>query len=312
MYVRKRIEQNLGLDPERTILAQGTLRPDLIESGSRLASGKADVIKTHHNDTELVRQLRAEGRVLEPLKDLHKDEVRALGEMLGLPAELVWRQPFPGPGLAIRIICAKDAFIENYDEVATQLAEFGDDKTTVNLLPIKTVGVQGDGRSYSYAAVLSGEENWSKLFDLAREIPKKVKGANGVNRVVFAFGEPIESGDKEAITPTLLTSDVIEQERRADHIVNEILREYGLNRSLSQVPVILTPVSFGEAGKRSVAIRPFITNDFMTGRPAVPGQDMPEEALHEIVKSLLADQDLNLARVMLDLTSKPPGTTEWE
>lgn len=90
----------------------GTLRPDLIESASELASVKADAIKTHHNDTELVRELRKQGRVVEPLKDFHKDEVRAIGKDLGLPSELVQRHPFPGPGLAIRIVCAEEPYIE--------------------------------------------------------------------------------------------------------------------------------------------------------------------------------------------------------
>lgn len=94
------------------MLGQGTLRPDLIESASTIASSKADVIKTHHNDTELVRQLRNEGRVVEPLKDFHKDEVRNLGRDLGLPNELVMRHPFPGPGLAMRVLCAEEPYIE--------------------------------------------------------------------------------------------------------------------------------------------------------------------------------------------------------
>lgn len=109
--------RTLGLDPEHTILAQGTLRPDLIESASSIASsaGNAACIKTHHNDTQLVRQLRDLGRVVEPLADYHKDEVRVLGELLGLPKELVWRQPFPGPGLAIRIICTDRPFRTEQD-----------------------------------------------------------------------------------------------------------------------------------------------------------------------------------------------------
>ena len=99
-YIRR-----LGLNPESVLLAQGTLRPDLIESGSTVAcaSRAADTIKTHHNDTHLVRKLRSLGRVIEPLQDYHKDEVRDLGLALGLPEHLVWRQPFPGPGLAIRV-----------------------------------------------------------------------------------------------------------------------------------------------------------------------------------------------------------------
>lgn len=103
---------DMKMRPEDVFLAQGTLRPDLIESASSLVSSKAEVIKTHHNDTELVRKLRDEGRVIEPLKDFHKDEVRQLGYELGLPAHLVERHPFPGPGLAIRILCADEAYIE--------------------------------------------------------------------------------------------------------------------------------------------------------------------------------------------------------
>ena len=102
----------LKLKPEEVFLGQGTLRPDLIESASALASSNADAIKTHHNDTELVRQLREEGRVVEPLKDFHKDEVRILGKDLGLPHQLVQRHPFPGPGIAVRILCIDEPYME--------------------------------------------------------------------------------------------------------------------------------------------------------------------------------------------------------
>lgn len=88
--------EELELSPKDVFLGQGTLRPDLIESASDLASNKADAIKTHHNDTPLVRQLRDQGQVVEPLKDFHKDEVREIGRHLGLPADMVERHPFPG------------------------------------------------------------------------------------------------------------------------------------------------------------------------------------------------------------------------
>jgi GMP synthase (glutamine-hydrolysing) len=92
------------LELNNFLLCQGTLRPDLIESASNLASSNAQTIKTHHNDTNLVRQKRKEGLIIEPLKDYHKDEVRELGLMLGLDKNMVYRHPFPGPGLAIRIL----------------------------------------------------------------------------------------------------------------------------------------------------------------------------------------------------------------
>lgn len=96
MQVTEEVLSELKLNYDDVYLAQGTLRPDLIESASHLASGGADAIKTHHNDTEMVRALRAKGRVIEPLKDFHKDEVRKLGLDLGLPDHVVMRHPFPG------------------------------------------------------------------------------------------------------------------------------------------------------------------------------------------------------------------------
>jgi GMP synthase (glutamine-hydrolysing) len=307
MKVMEQVVSELKLEPKNTVLAQGTLRPDLIESASHLASSKAAVIKTHHNDTPLVRELRAAGRVIEPLQDYHKDEVRELGTMLGLPQDLVWRQPFPGPGLAIRLLCATKPYItDDFDDIERKLAEFEDAETSAHLLPVRTVGVQGDGRSYNYIAALSGKQDWAKLMATAREIPKRV---HAVNRVVYVFGDKL-TGSVRGITPTYLEPEAISQLRIADECVNGILRKYGLSESLSQVPVISFSVHFGQVGKRSIGIRTFITNDFMTGVPAMPGEQIPAEALEEIVKKMLKVP--GIARVVYDLTSKPPGTTEWE
>jgi GMP synthase (glutamine-hydrolysing) len=307
MKVMEQVVNDLKLDPKNTVLAQGTLRPDLIESASHLASSKAAVIKTHHNDTQLVRKLRAKGRVIEPLKDYHKDEVRELGTMLGLPQELVWRQPFPGPGLAIRLLCAKKPYMtEDFEIIEKQLKKFEDQDMSAHLLPVRTVGVQGDGRSYSYLAALSGNASWEKLFTKAREIPKKI---HNINRVVYVFGDKLDGHVRE-ITPTYPEPEAVRQLRLADMHVNNILRKYSLTESLSQVPVVSFPVSFGEKGKRSIGIRTFITNDFMTGVPAVPGKQIPLEALELMVKKVLTVP--GIGRVAYDLTSKPPGTTEWE
>ena len=120
MGVAHEIIEDLNLNPDEVMLGQGTLRPDLIESASGLVSGQADVIKTHHNDTDLVRQLRARKKVVEPLSEFHKDEVRRLGQDLGLPSELTQRHPFPGPGLAIRILCASEPYMEK-DFAETQV-----------------------------------------------------------------------------------------------------------------------------------------------------------------------------------------------
>jgi GMP synthase (glutamine-hydrolysing) len=307
MKVMEHIVADLKLDPKDTVLAQGTLRPDLIESASHLASSKAAVIKTHHNDTQLVRELRVSGRVIEPLQEYHKDEVRELGSMLGLPQELVWRQPFPGPGLAIRLLCAKEPYMtDDFDAISKALKNFEDEDMAASLLPVRTVGVQGDGRSYSYLAGLSGKADWPKLFAKAREIPKKI---HDINRVVYIFGSKLRGPIRE-VTETYPEPEAIEQLRLADMHVNDVLRKYGLTQSLSQVPVVSFPVHFGKPGSRSIGIRTFITNDFMTGVPAVPGKQIPFKALDEIVERVLSVP--GISRVVYDLTSKPPGTTEWE
>lgn len=308
MKVAEKAIEELGLSFDEIYLAQGTLRPDLIESASKIASSKADVIKTHHNDTNLVRKLRESGRVIEPLRDYHKDEVRRLGRLLQLPEELVERQPFPGPGLGVRIICSEKPYIhDDFNQINEQLKKYGGSSIKATLLPIQTVGVQGDGRTYSYLVGLSGEKNWEELFRIAKEIPREI---SKVNRIAYIFGRKIK-GDVKSITPTFPRPDAISQLQNADDIVNTILLEYGLTRKLSQVPVVSFPVNFGFKGKRSIAIRTFITNDFMTGKAAAPGQDFPEEALDKMVKKIKKNVE-GIARIAYDLTSKPPGTTEWE
>lgn len=300
--------EKMNFSQEKIVLVQGSLRPDLIESASTTASKIADVIKTHHNDAPLVRKLREKGKIVEPLADYHKDEVRELATSLGIPEEIVWRQPFPGPGLSIRILCTLKPYVPNdFLSINAQLKAYETKDNSITLLPIRTVGVQGDGRSYSYLAGISGKPNWEELFTLAKEIPKKV---HTVNRVVYVFGEKLTHPITE-ITPTLLTNETVVLLRQADDIVNQILYKHKLMKKLSQVPVILFPVSFGIPGNRSIAIRTLITKDFMTGVPAVPGKEMPLEALNEMVKRILNEVP-TISRVAYDLTSKPPATTEWE
>uniref|UniRef100_A0A6I8P747 GMP synthase [glutamine-hydrolyzing] n=1 Tax=Ornithorhynchus anatinus TaxID=9258 RepID=A0A6I8P747_ORNAN len=339
----------MNLKPEEVFLAQGTLRPDLIESASLVASGKAEVIKTHHNDTELIRKLREEGKVIEPLKDFHKDEVRVLGRELGLPEDLVSRHPFPGPGLAIRVICAEEPYVcKDFPETNNILKIVADFSASVKkphtllqrvkactteedqeklmqitslhslnafLLPIKTVGVQGDCRSYSYVCGISSKDDpdWESLMFLARLIPRM---CHNINRVVYVFGPPVKEPPTD-VTPTFLTTGVLSTLRQADFEAHSILRESGYAGKISQMPVILTPLHFDRdplqkqpSCQRSVVIRTFITSDFMTGIAATPGNEIPVEVVLKMVTEI--KKIPGISRVMYDLTSKPPGTTEWE
>ena len=140
-------------------LVQGTLYPDVVESGG--GTGAAS-IKSHHNVGGLPGDL--EFQLVEPLRTLFKDEVRRAGQALGLPAEIVWRQPFPGPGLAIRIVGEVTAerlrIVSAADAIArAELSAAGLDRDiwqcpVVLLADVRSVGVQGDGRSYGYPVVL--------------------------------------------------------------------------------------------------------------------------------------------------------------
>lgn len=181
-------------------LAQGTLYPDVIESGHGYA-GKSAGIKLHHNVGGLPEQLGFD--LVEPLRDLFKDEVRKLGQVLGLPDAIIWRHPFPGPGLAVRVLGEvtreKLAVLRDCDEilleeiVAANLYRATSQVFAV-LLPVQSVGVMGDGRTYESVVAIRAVEtqdfmtaDWSRipyavLDSISRRIINEVRG---VNRVVY-------------------------------------------------------------------------------------------------------------------------------
>ncbi len=181
-------------------LAQGTIYPDRIESGL----GISHTIKSHHNVGGLPKEIGFEG-IVEPLKDLFKDEVRELGLLLGLPSSLVYRQPFPGPGLAIRIIGEisqeKIKIVQEADAIfREEMAKNGFDKKAnqyfAALSNMRSVGVMGDGRSYEYAIVLRAVSTDDFMTAKASELPysflayvssRIVNEVKGVNRVLFDF-----------------------------------------------------------------------------------------------------------------------------
>ncbi len=186
--------------PNAHYLAQGTLYPDVIESGQSLA-GEAANIKLHHNVGGLPAELGFD--LIEPLRDLFKDEVRQVGTLLGLPEEMVWRHPFPGPGLAVR--CLGEITKERLDllrkadnilieEIIANGLYRKTSQTFVVLLPVRSVGVMGDGRTYdSVAAVRSVDTNdfmtadWSRLpYDVLATISNRIiNEVKGINRVVY-------------------------------------------------------------------------------------------------------------------------------
>jgi GMP synthase (glutamine-hydrolysing) len=186
--------------PGARFLAQGTLYPDVIESGGD-RDGPAATIKHHHNVGGLPAELGFE--LIEPLRDLFKDEVRRLGLELGLPDRLVWRHPFPGPGLAVRCLGEVDAVrlevLRQADAIfLEELRNAGLERKVAQafavLLPVQSVGVMGDGRTYEDAIALRAVEtddfmtaDWSRLPHevLARASTRIINAVKGVNRVVY-------------------------------------------------------------------------------------------------------------------------------
>ncbi|MBA2883241.1 GMP synthase (glutamine-hydrolyzing) [Desulfosalsimonas propionicica] len=181
-------------------LAQGTLYPDIIESQSAFG-GPTSIIKSHHNVGGLPKKMKL--KLIEPLKFLFKDEVRKLGKTLGLPEELVWRQPFPGPGLAIRIIGEvtrkRLSVLRKVDAILLEeIRAAGYYKKVWQsfavLLPIKSVGVMGDKRTYENIVALRAVTSVDAMTADWAKLPHKLLGTisnriinevNGVNRVVY-------------------------------------------------------------------------------------------------------------------------------
>jgi len=186
--------------PPVHFLAQGTLYPDVIESGHGHA-GTAANIKLHHNVGGLPEELGFE--LIEPLRDLFKDEVRTLGEVLGLPSHVVWRHPFPGPGLAVRVLgditSPKLDLLRECDEIVLDEIVSANLYRSTNqvfavLLPVKSVGVMGDGRTYDSVVAVRAVEtqdfmtaDWARIpYDVLATISNRIiNEVPGVNRVVY-------------------------------------------------------------------------------------------------------------------------------
>ncbi len=193
-------EQHTGGLTDAEFLVQGTLYPDLIESGG--TGGGAAVIKSHHNVGGLPEDMELE--LIEPLRDLFKDEVRRLGTELGLPDEMVWRQPFPGPGLGVRIIGEvtpdRVALLQDADAIVREeLAAAGLEREIWQsygalLADVRSVGVMGDERTYGHPIVIRAvtsddamTADWARLpYDVLESMSQRIiNEVPGVNRVVY-------------------------------------------------------------------------------------------------------------------------------
>lgn len=290
--------ERLNLDPDHWMLGQGTLYPDVIESGG---TRHAAVIKTHHNRVDVVEELIARGMVVEPLAQLYKDEVREIAKQLGIPDEVIWRHPFPGPGLSVRCLCStgEDSQIprETQDTAADVASRFG---LRAVVLPIRSVGVQGDYRTYAHPAALEGETDWRTLEAASTAITNEVRG---VNRVVYTLlpEQTPSLRPKEAY----LTRERLDLLREADAVAMEELSKLGLMETVFQMPTILLPLTT-DGTNECVVIRPLESQDVMTARFA----ELPLDAAKQMARRIVEVGPI--AAVFYDVTHKPPATMEWE
>ncbi len=280
--VQQRILESENFLDGRWILGQGTIYPDTIESGG---TAKAELIKTHHNRVAGIQRLINEGRIVEPLASFYKDEVRTIGRQLNLPPTLLDRHPFPGPGLAIRCLCAtSEAPVE-------KLADGW-------LLPVHSVGVQGDSRTYRAVLAIDG------FPDSHEEAASLINKSERINRVVVQAWTATKLANLRAV-PGFLTPERLERLRRADAIVRRLTHASGFDRAVWQFPVVLIPLGTADLPD-SVVLRPIDSVDGMTASVV----RMPKELLDDIVREVSAVP--GVAGVFYDLTNKPPGTIEWE
>lgn len=284
-----------NLDPTEWIWAQGTTYPDTIESGG---TKNAATIKTHHNRVPKAMELLKQGAIIEPLAELYKDEVRELGTRLGIPDDLVWRHPFPGPGLGVRFLCQHQPTPVptslNTSDIESLCKSH---QLTMYIPPIKSVGVQGDGRTYAHPLCLIGTAKWDVLQEISTTITNRHPELNRVVWEVASDGNAYTSRAQTLNRPDLALLC------EADAVFNAALIEYRLMQDIWQMPVVLLPLA--KNGKPVVLVRPIHSSEAMTASCA----KLPDALLTDVWNKL---QALGFGALWYDLTHKPPGTIEWE
>lgn len=293
LAVQKRVSERMKLRMEDGwMLGQGTIYPDTIETKG---TKHADHIKTHHNRVPAIQKMMEAGQVIEPLRELYKDEVRKLGEEIGLPHELVWRHPFPGPGLGVRILCA---------EKESRIPEARLDIPFAQaVLPVQSVGVQGDGRTYRHALALFSDKPLSKIETEVRTLATKIPNSHrDFNRVLLCTSQdkPVDF----IFSPGYLTRERADLLRNADAAVDRVMRQNALYEKIWQFPVVLLPIGIHPDGQ-SIVLRPISSSDAMTANAYY----LPDDVIKKMTAEILT---CGIEVVFLDLTNKPPATIEWE
>lgn len=332
--VRNEVVAKQNLDESKWMLAQGTLYPDIIESGG---TKNSNTIKTHHNRVQGIQNLIEKGLIIEPVKDLYKDEVRAIGNKLGLSKELVMRHPFPGPGLSINVLCS-DGVMKDEDKEELVLAKKELDQIELNMfcpkcsasltrsiLPVRSVGVQGDFRTYRFPALLdfgpAKEDEWPMGQDAAkigiRHFPAKrekieecsstiTNASKYANRTVIKlYQKPNVSDDDLVLQQGYCDKRRLDQLREVDHIVLTQLHESGWYDKVFQHLTIDLPYA-ASSETATFVLRPVVSEDVMTARFAM----LPKEVLGVIIQKIASLPFVDA--LYFDATNKPPATFGWE
>ena len=285
---------------EEHLLGQGTIYPDTIESGG---TKRADTIKTHHNRVPAIERMIGQGKVIEPLVELYKTEVRELGELLGIPREALDRHPFPGPGLGVRLLCSSgDASTIDLPSIQTSVSEISTQLGVSGMvLPIRSVGVKADLRAYEYPVLVSGYLPWESLIKVVSSLTAEVEN---INRCIWNLSDEIpEVARPLSTTATRKRLDIL---READFIVMEILKSHDLYHEIWQCPTVLLPIELDGRTGEMVIVRPIMSARGMTAVPV----NLSKDVLVELRTRILALS--GVSSLALDITSKPPATIEWE
>ena len=328
--VRNEVVAKQHLDESNWLLAQGTLYPDIIESGG---TKNSNTIKTHHNRVAGIQELIAKGLIIEPIRDLYKDEVRAIGKKLGLSDELVMRHPFPGPGLSINVLC-NDGKEKEQDLQELSLAKKELDAIELNMfcenctanmsrdvLPVRSVGVQGDFRTYRFPAVLdfgpAKADEYPSIVDGMKHFPgkrEKIEAASStitnaakfMNRTcIKLYQKPGVKNEDLKLQEGYCDRRRLDQLREVDNIVLTELHKSGWYDKIFQHLTIDLPYATS-ADNASFVLRPVVSEDVMTARFAM----LPKDLLGNIVAQIAALPFVDA--LYFDATNKPPATFGWE
>ena len=320
--VRNEVVQSLNLNESNWMLAQGTLYPDIIESGG---TKNSKTIKTHHNRVDGIQKLIEKGLIIEPLKDLYKDEVRAIGKKLGLEDELVMRHPFPGPGLSINVLCSDGDFSQkDQEELSKAQAEL--DAVELNqfcpncsknivrsVLPVRSVGVQGDFRTYRFPAVLAFEKDADGFYHIPGKREKVESASSSItnsssflNRTVIKLYQNPQLKDEDLkLQKGYCTKERLDQLREVDDIVLTELHKSGWYSKIFQHLTIDLPYA-SSSERATFVLRPVCSEDVMTARFAW----LDRKVFDVIIKKIAALPFVDA--LYFDATNKPPATFGWE